>query len=104
MNTCYAKRDLEKLDANRAYSMHVRAMTDEGLFSKSDIAAELAHRDIIIEAYKKHDEMSLIILSNIRLDVMSATYKIGEDQKKALEKVMSVIAGLEEATRCPITD
>lgn len=27
------------------YSMHVSAMTGEKLFEKSDIAAELAHRD-----------------------------------------------------------
>lgn len=31
------------------YNKHIEAMTSEGLYCKSDIAAELAHRDIIIE-------------------------------------------------------
>lgn len=31
------------------YTKHIEAMTSEGLYCKSDIAAELAHRDIIIE-------------------------------------------------------
>jgi len=39
----YADRDPSKLEP--WYSQHVNAMTAEGLHSKSDIAAELAHRD-----------------------------------------------------------
>src|SRR5690606_32041610 len=39
----YADRDPSKLEP--WYSQHVSAMTAEGLHSKSDIAAELAHRD-----------------------------------------------------------
>ena len=34
------------------YIKHVMAMTEEGLHRKSDIAAELAHRDIQIEALR----------------------------------------------------
>ena len=45
--TLYAKRDLEQLGKN--YLKHLNAMTVEGLHSKSDIAAELAVRDTIIE-------------------------------------------------------
>ena len=42
----YAERDLEALDESGGfYCRHVEAMTDEGLHSKSDIAAELAFRD-----------------------------------------------------------
>jgi len=44
----YAQRDIE-LQCNY-YTRHVMAMTAEGLHSKSDIAAELAHRDIQLEA------------------------------------------------------
>src|SRR5690606_10050097 len=39
----YADRDPSELEP--WYSQHVNAMTAEGLHSKSDIAAELAHRD-----------------------------------------------------------
>lgn len=42
----YAERDAMKQGA--FYLRHVNAMTAEGLHSKSDIAAELAHRDIEI--------------------------------------------------------
>lgn len=36
------------------YVMHVKAMTDELLHSKSAIAGELAHRDILIQQLKFH--------------------------------------------------
>ena len=43
----YAKRDIESSDELMTlYSHHVNAMTGEKLHSKSDIAAELAHRDL----------------------------------------------------------
>ena len=45
--SCYAERDLEKL--GKYYLRHLNAMTREGLHSKSDIAAELAMRDMIID-------------------------------------------------------
>lgn len=43
----YAKRDIE--EQGEHYLKHVAAMTTEGLNSKADIAAELAHRDIRIK-------------------------------------------------------
>lgn len=50
----YAERDLEMLDmTNNYYSRHVEAMTEEGLNSKSSIAAELAYRDWIIDEQQK---------------------------------------------------
>lgn len=50
----YAERDLEMLDmTNNYYSRHVMAMTEEGLNSKSSIAAELAYRDWIIDEQQK---------------------------------------------------
>ena len=49
----YADRDICEQDAKGGfYFKHVLAMTAEGLHSKSDIAAELAHRDIIIQRQK----------------------------------------------------
>ena len=44
----YAERDIEAQD--QYYLDHIMAMTGEDLHSKSAIAAELAHRDIQIEA------------------------------------------------------
>lgn len=35
------------------YCRHVSAMTGENLHSKSDIAAELGHRDMLIDKYKQ---------------------------------------------------
>ena len=49
MSKQYAERDIESLDeAGGFYSRHVSAMTGEGLHSKSSIAAELGHRDMVI--------------------------------------------------------
>jgi hypothetical protein len=46
----YAKRDVMALDeAGNYYCKHVMAMTAEELHSKSDIAAELAYRDALID-------------------------------------------------------
>lgn len=46
----YAERDIMALDqAGGHYFRHVMAMTHEGLHSKSDIAAELGHRDLQIQ-------------------------------------------------------
>lgn len=47
----YAERDIVDQDLRNggAYMRHVQAMTAEALHSKSDIAAELAHRDIVID-------------------------------------------------------
>ena len=64
----YAERDCE---AQGAYYMnHIMAMTTEKLHSKSDIAAELAHRDIeidrlknVVEEYKKIASDGIIIFS-----------------------------------------
>lgn len=43
----YAERDIEA--QGDQYYKHVSAMTGENLHSKSDVAAELAHRDIRIQ-------------------------------------------------------
>lgn len=49
----YAVRNPQELDRlGNYYSRHVIAMTEEDLYSKSDIAAELAHRDLEIDRLK----------------------------------------------------
>lgn len=46
----YAERDTTALDEHGGYYFrHVSAMTGERLHSKSDIAAELGHRDMMID-------------------------------------------------------
>ena len=46
----YHKRDIEALDAAGGYySRHVEAMSKEALHDPKDIAAELAHRDMVID-------------------------------------------------------
>lgn len=58
-NRQYAKRDCMKLDKDGGYySRHVSAMTAEGLHEKSDIAAELAVRDALLDqAQDKQNKM-----------------------------------------------
>lgn len=49
MSKLYNERDIMALDeAGGFYFQHISAMTSEQLHSKSDIAAELGHRDMII--------------------------------------------------------
>lgn len=47
MKKLYAERDM--LQQGDYYFNHLSAMTAEGLYLKSSIAAELAHRDIEID-------------------------------------------------------
>ena len=50
----YAERDAMELDeAGNYYIKHVMAMTSEQLHSKSAIAGELAHRDMLIDKLTK---------------------------------------------------
>lgn len=55
MKQLYDKeRDAMELDqAGGFYTRHVSAMTREQLHSKSDIAAELGHRDMLISELKE---------------------------------------------------
>jgi DNA-directed RNA polymerase subunit RPC12/RpoP len=46
----YAERDI--MEQGNYYMRHLMAMTAEKLHSKSDIAAELAHRDMVIDALR----------------------------------------------------
>lgn len=50
MKKLYGNRDIMALDEEFGfYSRHVSALTAEDLYSKSDIAAELAYRDSLIK-------------------------------------------------------
>lgn len=59
---CYdvGNRDIMEQDEQGGYYFrHVMALTAEALHSKSDIAAELAHRDIQIDALVKREAKHL---------------------------------------------
>ena len=69
----YAERDALELDiAGGYYGRHVHAMTAEQLHSKSDIAAELAYRDLVIDEQKHQIQMLLDERSKIGLAVSNA--------------------------------
>ncbi|WAX14066.1 hypothetical protein ECO71P1_00003 [Escherichia phage ECO71P1] len=63
------QRDIEQLDEGGYYTRHIYAMTHEGLYSKSDIAAELAHRDLQIDmlriALEKQTQIAIEILEKL---------------------------------------
>lgn len=75
MSKQYAERDIESLDeVGGFYSRHVSAMTGEGLHTKSSIAAELGHRDMVISELLEALQMALewidAVPSNTLLPVM----------------------------------
>lgn len=61
----YATRDIESDEQLfAAYALHVMAMTEEGLHSKDDIAAELAFRDMEIQSLQQKNERLKEALAN----------------------------------------
>lgn len=64
------QRDIEQLDEGGYYTRHIYAMTHEELYSKSDIAAELAHRDLQIDmlrlALEKQTQIAIGILEKLK--------------------------------------
>jgi hypothetical protein len=75
--TNYAPRDAEGMDRKNGYfSRHLEALTTEDLYAKSDIAAELGYRDMLIDFLMERSET----LKNLLEDVLKA-----EDLKKMSE-------------------
>ena len=64
MSKLYAERDI--IEQEEFYTRHISAMTKEDLDSKSDIAAELAHRDITALYQKKQIERLYFKLEGYR--------------------------------------
>jgi hypothetical protein len=63
----YKDRDIEMLDEKGNYYIHhISALTSEGLHGKSEIAAELAHRDYQIDILKKKVEQAEASVEDIR--------------------------------------
>ena len=63
MSKLYDDRDI--LGQGEFYLRHASAMTREGLRSKADIAAELAHRDMIIDEMR--DAIDAVRTEGVRL-------------------------------------
>lgn len=62
----YKERDAMQLDeAGNYYGKHVVAMTSESLHSKSDIAAELGYRDMVIDIITKQRDELVELLNEI---------------------------------------
>ncbi len=59
----YAERNPTK--QGQHYMNHLMAMTAEGLHSKSAIAEELAHRDIVIKEMQKTIDMAYKFYSDV---------------------------------------
>lgn len=72
----YADRDVMQLDEDGGhYCRHVDRMTAEGLHSKSDIAAELGFRDMLIAGLKHNLHAIKFTLDQIKeADVSDDAY------------------------------
>lgn len=71
----YGERD--EFSLGQTYCDHVQAMTTEGLSSKSDIAAELAYRDVQIAQLKA--QLSDARLANYKLLTKFIRRSMNED-------------------------
>ncbi len=75
----YQERDIIELDnAGNYYGKHVLAMTREDLRSKSDIAAELGYRDMVIDKLAEENKRLREALEKIQR-MQSRTPELPED-------------------------
>jgi len=87
MNNQYAERDIME---QKHYAKHVFQMTSEKLHSKSDIAAELAHRDELIETLTKR-------LSDFSYEASVNMGKQIQENKGLYKQIAELKADLERA-------
>lgn len=79
----YAERDILKQGSH--YMRHIAAMTAEELHDKSDIAAELAHRDMEIERLTRFSEFY-----QRRCDALQAVQnKMRDPERKAVCDILA---------------
>jgi len=86
----YAKRNTEAQGSH--YTKHVCHMTGEGLHDKSEIAAELAHRDIEIE------RLNAIIGSAVgicKLSIMPHEDRPSERSQGRIDQAEQVLRAIE---------
>ena len=82
MNNEYADRDI--MGQRDHYAKHVQAMTSENLHCKSDIAAELAHRDIRIAEIEKDKSTLLSIYKQFESTIYDCTITDEEAVRRLL--------------------
>ena len=79
------------------YTKHIMAMTVEGLHDKSDIAAELAHRDILVEELTQQLAAALVDkdcwLTNAKnlqvgYNELDAKYRVLKSEFSAKDKLL----------------
>jgi hypothetical protein len=105
----YAERDAMALEkAGGYYSRHVSAMTAEGLHSKSDIAAELAYRDMLIDALTtERNELRLIAAERDELlaklkekaELLRGCYAADHKRQKRMAELESALSSLYESSK-----
>ncbi|MDV2400303.1 hypothetical protein [Vibrio cholerae] len=89
----YQERDIMELDkVGNHYGKHVLAMTREDLRSKSDIAAELGYRDMVIESLSKQRDDLAKYLTHLHdyLSFKNKPYKDGELSKEVVLLLKSI--------------
>ncbi|HEQ3514721.1 TPA: hypothetical protein VGT23_001380 [Vibrio cholerae] len=75
----YQERDIIELDnAGNYYGKHVLAMTREDLRSKSDIAAELGYRDMVIDKLTEDNKRLREILKRLKNECEMFYSEFGE--------------------------
>ena len=77
------------------YSKHVMAMTAEGLHSKSDIAMELAHRDILIDDLQ-HQLKGMDLVANIGRKAVEDVNDLVVEQKSLRDEIKQLSEELNE--------
>lgn len=95
MDKQYAPRDMEYLDSiGGYYSKHVTAMGTEGLTSKSDIAAELAHRDAEIDFLQKRIKELDLYFGQLLVTAQAAVIECehGKGANVAMEWIFNFLA------------
>lgn len=89
----YVDRDIMDLDDKGGYYFrHVDAMTRESLHSKSDIAAELGHRDMLIDTYR---ELCGELIKDIDYAILAINNGFGSTQllRDAITKAEAILGG-----------
>ncbi|HDZ9140651.1 TPA: hypothetical protein RUY86_002407 [Vibrio cholerae] len=75
----YQERDIMELDkVGNHYGKHVLAMTREDLRSKSDIAAELGYRDMVIDKLTEENKRLLQMLKRLKNECEMFYSEFGE--------------------------
>jgi len=96
MDKHYAERDIVK--QGQVYVDHVSAMTGEGLHEKSDIAAELAHRDIEIQKLQQRNKAlgAAFTAAKGYIDASPCDPDINNEQIEAYQKYQEALAQLDK--------